>query len=295
MENNKRILLVIGIILVFIGNNIYWSNKLDRLENDIVSNFYTSIYGIENRIANIDYNIKRELEEQASILTESNFDVTDNVNLDTFTTEINVSITPKEISDDTKVYLKTIDNTFELSKNEYSYDGKVNLDLFYNGTFSVVIETEGVSKVELLRNIYYSTPLPILEFSDRSYFSNDNLHIRFIGHIYTKNDIEIKDIGVLTYINDELHESNITKLDPYSFEIDLSEVEYEQGLNFDVYSEIMIVDSKDITYEYLFIPNTVYYIVENSETQIIREVKPQSRLDGLIRIIDNNGKVVWEK
>ncbi len=217
------ILLVISLSVCIIG--VLKIKSLDTLVSAMNSDMEamtSDMEAMKNSISadmnSISSSVEEMLEQKASLFTGTDFSLS-KLNKDN-TTTIEVSVIPKEFTDDTTVSITISDITTELSRNGNVFSGEVIVDAFKEyGDPLISIETAKAVKTEYLDidvSYSYSEFLPTIRNEGGSSSSYSNKYLYAELHFYVEDGSGVdnyKDIFNKYYIVEELNGKEIERKD----------------------------------------------------------------------------------
>ncbi len=191
-SNILNVILIIAVVILMIMN-IYTNNKIDELETNVGNTFYAlsdMISNIKSSIEDLNY----QLSDEASVISAYEYSQGE-VNTENLTMELNYSVTPKQVSDDTKVYLQTNDgDLLEMKANsgtEFTLEYNADLTSF-TGIKQVIIKSDGVKQ---------SVTIDEFDYFNARYYLAAGVDLTFNGDITTNEDNELKLNGELSIQN----------------------------------------------------------------------------------------------
>ena len=194
MDNQKRNRLLGLLIVALCIALVFAFLKIDALETEIqqVRNHYMNeLQMIRNDVSRIYSDVDRMLEEKASLLSgvESSHGA---VNLNDQTIDVTVTVVPKVISQDMKLFVSLEDEQAELVSSGSGYTGTIPVDLFSDGgRMLLTIEADGVVQTQYLDEVQvdylWQDYIPTLYACDISGSSTYDAHGRF----HLKGDLNI--------------------------------------------------------------------------------------------------------
>ncbi|GEM_PF-661472 len=150
----KRKFEVIIIALVLL--NIYTLFKLNSIQNSIDNKYAhlrNAVESTNGEISGITSNINSILEKQGSILDSYEITFGDKLNSD-LTVPVKISVTPKEYTEGLNASLIINEESVSMQKNVASFIATVNLNIFEAFQPKIILEQNGVQKIESIDEYY---------------------------------------------------------------------------------------------------------------------------------------------
>lgn len=183
MEEKKKIdwklvaILIMAFLLIVCFVQIdSVKGENDELRNDIAM-YRNEVSNLRADIAAIYSNVDEQLKKEASLFSGVNYSY-DELNAESKTVKLNLSVIPKLLTDNMKVSASLSGNIVELTKNGNAFEGTLEAGLFIDQAQSpfITIETASGQQTEFLENInvanLFKQFLPILN----SNMSGSNTH-----------------------------------------------------------------------------------------------------------------------
>ena len=138
------------LIALLVVTQVYLISKINNLESQI-TNTNNTINNINNNLSeriNLVYsNVDEQLKEKASIIHDASFSFGE-FDTDTITVPVNFTVSPKQVTDSMKVYLKLNDETIQLEKEDNSYKGTKIFNISENEINpDIIIEDNGIKTI----------------------------------------------------------------------------------------------------------------------------------------------------
>ena len=174
MEETKRkiswetvVVIILAALLIFCLAKINeLKNQISNLNNTI-ANCNHQISNLQNNINSIYTNVDEMLKKEASLLSSVGYTLGE-LNTEEHTIPVTVKLTPKHLTDDTKITMNVEGQTvsFERSGNEFSASFPVSMFIDNFDYPMLSITTDGTTKTEQLEDVVlsnlYSNYLPIV-------------------------------------------------------------------------------------------------------------------------------------
>ncbi len=311
------------IIVVLLIMNIFTILKLNSVENSLDNEFqrYKSENNdLRNEIQQIYYNVDSKLKKQASIIDDHNI-IFGDLNTDELTVPVTLYITPKENSDDLKASMLINNEKITMQKNNANFIATYDASIFDELQFKVVLEKNGVEKIETLEvysDIQYKYILSMSgAFSGKSNYSSNKYHcegevyINFIGP--NDNGPEkisiVKDLNGTVFNEQEIDISNLNKDIDNDNNIEQSAIqEYKTNESIATnflripIDETVAISSNDKITLYAYVQdkyglNYKYIVLQDkidSNGKLVN-VKPEWTNGSIVEISDKNGNVLYEQ
>lgn len=174
MEEIKRkinwktvVVIILAALLIFCLAKINeLENQISNLDNTIAS-YNHQVSNMQNNINSIYTNVDEMLKKEASLLSSVGYTLGE-LNTEEHTIPVTVKLTPKHLTDDTKITMNVEGQTvsFERKGNEFSASFPVNMFITLDDYPMLSIVAGGTTKTEQLENVVlsnlYSNYLPIV-------------------------------------------------------------------------------------------------------------------------------------
>lgn len=159
-ENRKKInwktvvIVVMAFLLLFCLAKINSLNEKNQYLDNEVRGLHNRITSLQDDISLIYDNVDKQLKKEASLLSGVDYSLGE-LSADKTTTDLNVSVVPKLISDDMKLSITIDGKTSELKKNGNAFVGTIDVGLFveYDKWPLISIQTAEGTKTEYLENV----------------------------------------------------------------------------------------------------------------------------------------------
>ena len=158
MEKSKIIkdvilgVIIVGLIIALF-NSYTRINELNNSVSNLQNNLVQNINTIRTDIADIYENVDQRLKNEASIL--SGYDITyGSLNTANNTTPILISVTPKNLDNNTSVSVKIGETTVQLNRNGEVFSGYIDTNVFIaNSTYPLItVKNNSSSQNEYLED-----------------------------------------------------------------------------------------------------------------------------------------------
>lgn len=174
MEEIKRkinwktvVVIILAVLLIFCLAKINeLENQISNLDN-IIASYNQQVSNMQNNINSIYTNVDEMLKKEASLLSSVDYTLGE-LNTEEHTIPVTVKLTPKHLTDDTKITMNVEGQTvsFERNGNEFSASFSVNMFITLDDYPMLSIVAGGTTKTEQLENVVlsnlYSNYLPIV-------------------------------------------------------------------------------------------------------------------------------------
>lgn len=135
--------VTVFIIAILVVAQFYSLNMIKRLDNDLMA-ARREIAHVDNEVEAIYDNVNEQMKREASRIFAADTEIVD-VDLENVTAEVLFTVQPKEVAENTKVYLRIEDEEFALTKDNLTYTAKKSYPLAKEALYPVVIiENDGV-------------------------------------------------------------------------------------------------------------------------------------------------------
>ena len=247
---------------------------------------------MEDQINSIYQNVDAKLMEQNSIIKTAAFHI-GNVDANSLEVPVTFSVIPKEVSAATKVFLDFNGDIIYLERDGNTYKGIKNIDIFAEVFPTVIVETNGVKKLEdnqglrlgnITEQIFPVASFPRFSgstsYSGSMYKINGSIDLDF--KIMNKN-FYFKELNYVVKINDtEYLSKQMDKNNDSSFSLKLEEkIPLEKGEILTTY--VVAIDNLGFIHEY----HLEHYVAgERAQREPYREKK---------RIYSSDMELIYER
>lgn len=207
----KVTIFIIAVLLVAQFSSM---QKINRLENDLQA-ARREIAFVDDKIEDIYENVDQQMKKEASRILEADTKIV-GVDLENLTVEVFFTVQPKEVANNTSVYLRVDEEEFALAKDNLTYTATKHYPMATDSLYPVVIiENDGVRYSEEYHGLRQSIRRSILldgrpSFSGStmnsvtSYRENGSVRVGWAMHklnedyinYFTKMDYVIKVDGI---------------------------------------------------------------------------------------------------
>lgn len=158
MEKSKVVkdiflgVVIVGLVIALF-NSYSRINELNNSVNNLQNNLDQNINTVRTDIADIYENVDQKLKKEVSIL--SGYDITYGpLDINNNTTPLLVSITPKNVTENTSVSVKIGEATVNLNRNGEVFSGVIDTNVFIKETTYplVMVKTNGTVQNEYLED-----------------------------------------------------------------------------------------------------------------------------------------------
>lgn len=297
----KRKFEIIIIALVLL--NIYTLFKLNIIQNSIDNKYNhlrNAVESTNGKISGITSNINSILEKQGSILDSYEITFGDKLNSD-LTVPVKISVTPKEYTEGSKASLIINEESVSMQKNAASFITTVNFNIFETFQPKIVLEQNGVQKIESIDEYYGEMYQKYLlqvnggysgnvSYSNGKYSLNGQIELG----IYSGQDNVPEKISVIYDVNGktvkeqqiEVPEFNIMKDATNFINIKLNE-SIDLGANEKLSIYVIINDNYGIVYKYL----SKVIEIDDEGNQVYN--MPEYTAGTVVEISDKNGNILY--
>lgn len=174
MEENKKkfdwkfagFIAVFIMLIISLAKINVLSNEISNLQG-VISGYQNQVNNLRSDINSIYDNVDERLKKEASLLSSVYYSLGE-LNTEEHTIPVTVKLTPKHLTDDTKITMNVEGQTvsFERNGNEFSASFPVNMFITLDDYPMLSIVAGGTTKTEQLENVVlsnlYSNYLPIV-------------------------------------------------------------------------------------------------------------------------------------
>lgn len=298
MKRNFEIIIVALVLL-----NIFTILKLNRMQNSFDNKYnhlINAVEGTNSIVSGITSNVNAILEKQGSILDSYEITFGDKLNSD-LTVPVKVSITPKEYSEGLNASLVINEEGILMQKSGASFIATVNLNIFKSLQPKVILEQNGVQKIESIDEYYGDIQQKYLlqinggysgteSYSNGKYSLDGNIEL----DIYSQQNNVPEKISIIYDVNGKIvkeQQVEVSEMNNVDFvtnfiNIDLNEIiDLKVNESLTVYA--IIKDNYKLTYKYI---SKVIEIDSNGNT--VHKV-PEYTTGSVIEITDKDGNVLY--
>lgn len=291
MKNKNQLIYFLVIAIIF--SNTYMIMKINSLDNEIDSlkrEVRFTNNNIQSQIRNLNNDIEEKIKRQNSLIESTSLEI-GQINSETLLVPITFKIVPKEITNNTRVYLDFDGKNLELKKEYLSYIGKIDFPITKEVIPKIIIENNGVKYIEenediiinnlreiVLLNIYADYNGEVKESSNKLDFKG-NIHIDYKKD---SNGNSIEEIKALVKVNgDLLKEINMDIYDDFvNFKVNES-LNVEDGDIVKIY--VLAMDSLGFKYE---------SIIYNYKVGNFSQEEPVYKVE---KIVSPNGEIIYDR
>ncbi|MFT5875395.1 MAG: hypothetical protein ACI8WT_004387 [Clostridium sp.] len=289
--NKKFLYFIIVSLLLF---NVVTFSKLNSLENNINSRFQQSdsvANNLRNEIDSVYSNVDIKLKKQGSIL--DNYNVTlGELNQSNFTIPVTLTLTPKEYSKGLIASLNLNDKNVPMKNEGTSFVANVDAYVFDDFSLEVVLEHDGVKKIETIEEYHDLRSKYLLDISggfngqstysskEFQYSGNIDLKIGSSKAGSTEKINIINDVNGVIVSQREIEPSDNTSIDVKE------NIKLDEGDKLTIYA--IVQDRYGLNYKYVL---DIYEVDNNKEDFNYNSEREKRRL---VEITDRNGKIVYE-
>lgn len=291
MKNKNQLIYFLVIAIIF--SNTYMIMKINSLDNEIDSlkrEVRFTNNNIQSQIRNLNNDIEEKIKRQNSLIESTSLEI-GQINSETLLVPITFKIVPKEITNNTRVYLDFDGKNLELKKEYLSYIGKIDFPITKEVIPKIIIKNNGVKYIEenediiinnlreiVLLNIYADYNGEVKESSNKLDFKG-NIHIDYKKD---SNGNSIEEIKALVKVNgDLLKEINMDIYDDFvNFKVNES-LNVEDGDIVKIY--VLAMDSLGFKYE---------SIIYNYKVGNFSQEEPVYKVE---KIVSPNGEIIYDR
>lgn len=298
MKRNFEIIIVALVLL-----NIFTILKLNSMQNSFDNKYnhlINAVEGTNSIVSGITSNVNAILEKQGSILDSYEITFGDKLNED-LTVPVKISVTPKEYSEGLNASLVINEESILMQKSGASFISTVNLNIFEIFQPKVILEQNGVQKIESIDEYYGDIQQKYLlqingEYSGSESYSNGKYSLdgNIDLHIYSQQNSIPEKISIIYDVNGKIvkeQQVEVSEMNNVDFvtnfiNIDLNEIiDLKVNESLTVYA--IIKDNYKLTYKYI---SKVIEIDSNGNT--VHKV-PEYTTGSVIEITDKDGNVLY--
>ena len=298
MKRNVEIIIVALVLL-----NIFTILKLNSMQNSFdykYNHLINAVEGTNSRVSGITSNVSAILEKQGSILDSYEITFGDKLNAD-LTVPVKVSITPKEYLEGLNASFVINEESILMQKSGASFIATVNLNIFESLQPKVVLEQNGVQKIESIDEYYGDIQQKYLmqinggysgteSYRNGKYSLDGNIDL----HIYSQQNSIPEKISIVYDVNGKIVKeqqvdvSEINNIDVVTnfIDIDINEmIDLKANESLSVYA--IIKDNYKLTYKYIS-----KFIEIDSKGNTVNMV-PEYTTGTVVEITDKDGNVLY--
>lgn len=297
MKKDYLYVIIAGLIVL----NAFTISKLNNIESSVNGNIqqiYNEQRNLRSEISGIYTNVDEKLKKQSSILDSYDLEFGEELDPDNLTVPVKISITPKENSESTAASLLVNNKRYDMLKNGITYTASINAYVFDHFEMKVVLENEGIEKVETIdeyTDLQYKFMLDVsahfagsTKYGSGKYQYNGDYIVNFSGN---KNNRPEK-ISYVRYINGKFMEESLLYLfsDTSQFNDLILPLNGEVELSADDKIEIYIIvqDKYGLNYKYSVLADEI----DNNGKLV--SGRPEWTNGSIVEIKDKNGKILVE-
>lgn len=279
--------IIIAALVLF---NLYTINSMDRNIQEIRN----EQNDIQNEIRDIYSNVDEKLEKQASILDSYDITFGNELNMDDLTVPVNVTVTPKENTENLTAGLLINNETHPMLKNGATFAASADVFIFDPFEIKVVLENSGTEKVETIDEYtdLYGKYLVDLDggfsgstkYSSGKYKYDGDIVINFFG---SENGTPEK-VSVSKYINGTfIDEQEVDMQGNHSIMYSVKD-EAELSANDKIEIYVNFQDKYGLNYKYIVLADEI-----DSKGHLVPS-RPEWTNGSITEIKDKNGRVLFE-
>lgn len=290
MKRSLLYFIIIGLLIL----NTYTLVKLNNLKTHVDNVTHQVGYtdnNLRNEINNIYSNVDEKLKKQGSIL-DSHELVFGKLNVDDVTIPITLRITPKEASKALVASLQLNDKIITMKSEGASFSTTFNSHYLDNLKMKVILENNGVQKIETLEEVIDLRRKYFLEIfgglsGSSSYTSNIFQHRGGIDFNFSYTEYNSpKKITIIQKVNESVISENTQEVS-YHFSTPFNEkYKLSKGDKLVVYA--IVEDQFGFNYKY----NLLNFEIDSNGSPT--SGGPEFEEGRVIEIRDSNGKLIYE-
>lgn len=255
MKKHISSIIIVVLSILQLYSFVKISNLQERIDINN-SSIQSNRSQLQNQISSIYQNVDNKLEQQASLIKNASYEFGD-LNIEMLEIPITFFITPKTISENTSIFLDLNGDLIPLQKVGTTYSTTANFNIFSNVFPSIIIEDNGVKKLEDNLNLRVGEisssifPSGHPRFSGRSSYGSNKYTMS--GHIDfdekpANADISFVEINFVNKVDGE-----IINRKPIPISEGMIKIEEKIPLNVGqlLTSYVVAVDNLGFTHEYL--------------------------------------------
>lgn len=223
-QDTKKHILLYALIIVLAVMLIVAFAKIEELNDEIfhLTNTYNNrINSMNYEIAAIYDNVEEQLKKQASLFSSVEFSYGD-FDPENATAEVNITVVPKALTEDTHISVSLGDHTSNLSREENCFSTTISVGLFETHDVYplATVTSGGESKTELLDSVYitylWSEFLPTVNASIEASEKLSNGQVKIDGTLFVNCDqkydgVWLEKVSLVTEINgNEIAREDVT-------------------------------------------------------------------------------------
>lgn len=283
------------IIAILFASNIFTLLKISSIENLMESNIHlinNTQNNMEKEISDIYFNVDEKLKKQASIIDSYDINFGEKLNPDDLTVPVSVSLTPKEITEETTAILLINDIKYPMAVNGATFTASINASIFDPLHIKVILINNGTEKIETLEeynDLQYKYILNLHgRFSGRTKYNSDkyqydgNILLSYNG---SSKDEKIVSINISRYINGALNDEKDVPVQeqPITYSVN-DEVELSSNDIVELY--IIVQDIYGLQYKYIVLKDEI------DDKGKLNKKHAEWTAGSLMDIKDKNGNVL---
>lgn len=289
MKKNSLYLMIITLLFL----NLYTLVQYNMLKKQIDNNIRQSDYehnNLRNEMNNIFSKVDAKIKNQGSILESYNVTF-GQLNSSNLTVPIIISITPKEYTKTLKAGVVFNNKTIPMQSDGMSFKSTIDVQVFENALFKVVLEDNGIQKIETLEEYTdlkekYLLSLYVGFSGSSGYRTDKNLH-EFEGQInidfnHSEDNGPIKITLVKEFNGNVIGKQEVEPSRQVTIPI-RDKVTINKGDKFIIYA--LVEDFYNLSYKYII---STYEIDSNGNPTEV-----PLYMDRLVEIKDKYGKVLY--
>jgi len=286
--------VIIGALVLF---NIFIIGNIKRETDYNIQRINMEQDRIRREIGDIYSNVDEMLKKQASVIDSYEVAFGEDLNTESFTVPVSISVTPKENTQKLTAELLINDERYPMSKNGAAFSASINAHIFEPFKIIVVLNDDGTEKVETLDEYNDLQYKYILDFyagfsGSSSYGSGKYKYDGDIMLDFIPDDNSLGKVKILRYINGELddeQEVDMQDKDSANHSVKSVKDEAELSANDRIEIYVSVQDKYGFNYKYIVLADEI-----DSEGKLVT-MRPEWTNGSLAEITDKNGKVVFEE
>ncbi|HHZ01442.1 MAG TPA: hypothetical protein GX396_00695 [Tissierellia bacterium] len=291
----KHLYFIIAVLILF---NFTTMNKIHNIENSMnrsLRQIQNEQIDLRNEIKNIYANVDEKLKKQISLFDSYTVTFGSDLNKDNLTIPVEISVTPKEQTENLTADLLVNDQRHVMVKNGSRFTASINAYLFDPLQIKVILKDKGLEKIETIDeydDLQYKYLLDMyVHFAGRTKYISGKYQYEgdiIIDYFESKNN-SLEKISISKYINgtfiDE-QEVDMKNLESKMHTIHSLQGEVELSANDRIEIYINVLDKYGLNYKYIVLADEI-----DSDGKLV-EMRPEWTNGSLVEIIDKSGKVL---
>ena len=283
--------VVIATLVVF---NIITIKNIEREMDYNIQRIYTEQNNLRREIGDIYSNVDEMLKKQASVIDSYDVVFGDDLNTESLTVPVSISVTPKENKEKLTADLLINDERYPMLKNGTAFSASINAHIFEPFKIMVVLNDNGTEKVETIdeySDLQYKYILDLYaNFSGSTSYSGGKY--KYDGDIiinFKPDDNSPETMKISRYINGEIDNEQEAHMQGEGSANHSVKDEVELTANGRIEIYVSVQDKYGLNYKYIVLADEI-----DSEGKLVT-MRPEWKNGSLLEITDKNGKVIFDK